>query len=69
MSATCETCRYWSARVGAMDPEGGQMAICLPQSGGIFAGEYVTGRQSCDAFADGQPVDAAPVAVNIPEEA
>lgn len=66
---TCESCRYWSDRVARQDGTGPLQALCLPQSGGIFAGEYVTGRQSCDAFADGHPVDAAPRNVNIPEAA
>jgi hypothetical protein len=66
---TCDSCRWWSDRIARSDGTGPLQALCLPQSGGIFAGEYVTGRQSCDAFADGQPVDAAQVNANIPEEA
>lgn len=56
--STCAKCRYWSeldAQATGREP---LQARCLAPAGGAFAGEYVTGRQSCDSFSEGEPIDA-----------
>lgn len=62
MTPQCKDCRYWSdmiARVvaGATNPRGDIEAICL---GAVspHAGRYTVGRDTCDDFRAGEPVDA-----------
>lgn len=61
MTATCETCRHWSTLVARQEHGGPLQAICGAH-GGIFSGEWVTAKQSCDAHQAGEAVDRREVA-------
>lgn len=54
----CATCRFWSESAARSVDGGALQALCLAPAGAIFAGEWVTARQSCDAHQAGEAVDA-----------
>lgn len=48
----CRGCRYWSEMIAQSIGFGPVQALCLVQEGPL-KGRYVSGRQTCSAWADG----------------
>lgn len=47
----CRGCRFWSEMIARAVGDGPVQALCLGD--GKFAGKYVAGRQTCDAWKSG----------------